>query len=270
MAKKKYYITVKCGLIEDSKHREAIGNRIWLYLHILNRCNWDTGQVLEWRDKDEASELDMSPRTLTTQRQELNDLGYISCEQKGNHQIITVHNWTNPRSYSSEILNKKGTQIQVPLEQEGTPKGTPKGTYEGSNEMSTPTLDSNNRGHISSSAKSCAGTELYALVVSISEVCHMDLEANKGALFKEAKLLSKAHPTPTPELIKAKYNGSISGFWKSQWPGNTGQFPKPADIRKTWGQWEVVRQAVGKKSTGSAAADYLDAKIQELENANHA
>lgn len=140
MPRKKLYIAVKCGLIEDAKHREAIGNRIWLYLHILNRCEWEAGKVLEWRDRDEAQELNMSQRTLATQRQELADLGYISCQQKGNHQVITVHNWTNPRSYGGEIINK-GTQKCAPSKAKGTPEGTPEGTYEGSNEMSTPTYN---------------------------------------------------------------------------------------------------------------------------------
>lgn len=221
MAKTKLYIAVKCGLVEDSKHREAIGNRIWLYLHILNRCNWDTGKVTEWRDKEESADMDMNHRTLTAQRQELSELGYISCKQKGNHQEITVHNWTNPRSYGAETMNEKGTQKSAPFKSEGTAEGT----AEGSNDLSTPTLNQ---------------ITLYSIAQAIADVCNIQLEANKGRMMREAKLLSKASPPPTVELIKQHYNGNKSAFWKStDWRGRKGQRPTPSSIRETWGQWNI-------------------------------
>ena len=135
---KKNWIMVKRGLSEDPKHREAMGNRIWLYLHIIDRCDWDTGIVYDWRDEDEAEDMGLNPRTLERQRQELAELGYIECKQRKQGQDIAVYNWINPRNYSGGVINKKGTQIFVPLHV----KGTRKGTRKGSNELRTPSLES--------------------------------------------------------------------------------------------------------------------------------
>lgn len=78
--------------------------------------------------------------------------------------------------------------------------------------------------------------ELYEIVMALCQVCKMDFEANKGRLFKEAKLLSKATPTATPELIEQYYDND--GWWeKEDWRGKKGDLPSPHAIRETWGQW---------------------------------
>lgn len=88
----------------------------------------------------------------------------------------------------------------------------------------------------------------YPLALALAEVCHMQLEPNRGLLFAEAKLLSKATPTPTPELLKQHYNGDPASFWRSRdWRGKAGENPIPSVIRKTWGQWgEPAPAAPGK------------------------
>ena len=135
---KKNWIMVKRGLSEDSKHRQAMGNRIWLYLHILDRVDWETGIVYDWRDEDEAADMRLNWRTLERQRQELAELGYIECKQNPRSQDIGVYNWSNPRNYSGGIINPKGTQIFVP----NAHKGTHQGTHQGSNDLRTPSLES--------------------------------------------------------------------------------------------------------------------------------
>ena len=139
---KKNWIMVKRGLSEDAKHREAMGNRIWLYLHIIDRCDWDTGIVYDWRDGDEAEDMGLNLRTLERQRQELTELGYIECKQRKHGQDIAIYNWINPRNYSGGVLNKKGTQTFVPLRNKGTHKGTQKGVLQGNKELRTPSLES--------------------------------------------------------------------------------------------------------------------------------
>lgn len=109
---KKTWIKIKRGLLEP-KHREALGIRIWLYLYMLDIVDWDTGTILDWKDRVAAKELQISQRTLTTQRQELEEAGYISCQQKVRSLTIVINNWTNPREYSGEIYNK-GTRKRVP------------------------------------------------------------------------------------------------------------------------------------------------------------
>lgn len=80
--------------------------------------------------------------------------------------------------------------------------------------------------------------DYYPLAQALAEVCHMDLKANRGRLFAEAKLLSAATPTPTPDLLKQHYNGNPRSFWRGQdWRGKQGQDPSPANVRETWGKW---------------------------------
>jgi hypothetical protein len=247
MPKKKLYIAVKCGLIEDAKHREAMGNRLWVYLYMLNRTDWDAGQIWDWRDKDEAEAMSINLRTLRIQRQELADLGYITCQRHGNHQIIIINNWTNPRSYSGKIINQS-TQKTALKSAEKTvllpDKSTPESTVESSNEFSTSSFNSKNQiTEEVATQKSRGNPELFYLAQALSEVCHMDLQANKGRLMKEAKLLSVATPKPTPELLRQYYNGNKGTFWRSHdWRGQKGEVPTPASVRETWGAWEKFKE----------------------------
>lgn len=82
---------------------------------------------------------------------------------------------------------------------------------------------------------------LFFIAKSIAKVCQMDLDANKARIFREAKLLIKASPAPTPELIEQHYNGNPAAFWMSHdWRGKRGSLPTPPAIRETWGQWARV------------------------------
>lgn len=137
---KKTWLLIKRGLVKEPKHREAIGNKIWLYMHIIDRADWETGKVFDWRDKDEADDMGMSWRTLQSQRQELESLGYIECKQEEDRQTITITKWVNPRSYSGEVLN---TGVGYEKSRTG---GTGQGTHQGTNtsyrDSSTPTYNS--------------------------------------------------------------------------------------------------------------------------------
>jgi hypothetical protein len=124
----KTWIKIKRGLL-DPKHRMALGVRVWLFIYIIDRADWDTGMIEGWKDQEAADDLEMPVRTLTTQRQELETGGYIACKQSLHGQTITIHNWTNPREYSGEVLNQRdhGTQKCVPLDGHGTRKRVPYG-----------------------------------------------------------------------------------------------------------------------------------------------
>jgi len=104
---RKYFIAVKTGLSQDPRHQKRMGNRIWLFLFIVDHVDWETGRIDSWTDEWAASEMDMSKATIKQQRQELQTLGYITCQQLKRWQRITVHNWQNPRSATREIINKK-------------------------------------------------------------------------------------------------------------------------------------------------------------------
>jgi len=136
---KKTWIKVKRGLITDPMHRNTLGIRIWLYLYMLDRANWDTGIIYEWRDQPEAADLEIPWKTLRDQRQKLDADGYITCELKGNKQQITIHNYTNPREYSDNVHNKS-TENHVP-------KGNGKGDVKGSRKPRTLPYKSHNTSH---------------------------------------------------------------------------------------------------------------------------
>jgi len=120
MAKtKKHWIMVKRGLSADPKHREAMGQAIWCFLHIIDRADYETGKVFDWRDGDEAEDMAVNERTLRSWRQALEKAGYISCKQRQRGIDITIFNWINPRDYSSGVINPKGDIETAPSEIEG-------------------------------------------------------------------------------------------------------------------------------------------------------
>ena len=147
---KKTWIKVKRGLLEP-KHRNELGIRIWLYLHILDRANWEEGAVIEWVDSAEAAELEMPIRTLREQRRQLEIDGYITCEQDQRCQRIIIHKWTDPRRYDGEVLNvgsKNMEPPQVGVKIQGSTQGSIQGYIQGSSKHGTPTYSSHVTEHI--------------------------------------------------------------------------------------------------------------------------
>ena len=102
---KKTWIKIKRGLLEP-KHRERMGTAVWLYLYILDMCDWDTGSIHNWKDEYIAEDLDMNMTVLRRNRRKLEGLGYITCELRRTCQVVTIINWTNPREYSGELYNE--------------------------------------------------------------------------------------------------------------------------------------------------------------------
>jgi hypothetical protein len=101
---RKTWIKLKRGLL-DPKHRDAMGVRLWVYLHILDRADWEQGAVLVWKDEQEAESIAMPVDTLRDQRMGLQIAGYIRCDRHGDHQRITILKWVNPREYSGQVYN---------------------------------------------------------------------------------------------------------------------------------------------------------------------
>lgn len=116
---KKYWISVKCGLSRDPKHRQAMGEAVWLFMHMLDTADWETGIVHDWRDKDVAAEMGMSERTVRDWRMRLVNGGYIKTAQRQYSMDVTIHNWTNPREYGGRRVNEKQGDIGMsPSEKE--------------------------------------------------------------------------------------------------------------------------------------------------------
>ena len=184
MIKRKTWIKVKRGILEP-KHRVDLGIRVWLYLHILDRADWETGKILEWIDESEAQVLDMPVNTLRKQRRQLGEDGYITSKQKKHCQEVTIHNWTDPRKYDGEEINKGG-QKQAPSEDikgdqsEGLPLGLPLGLPQGYTADGDPSLESHKTDHISNSKKTPA-KEQNTWVKVLVQILHEKYSQRGGA-----------------------------------------------------------------------------------------
>lgn len=136
---KKQWISVKCGLSRDPKHRRQMGKSIWTFLHMLDLADWETGVVYDWKDEDAAEDMGIDIRVLREDRRKLDEEDYISCRQKQYGQDITIHNWTNPREYTGDVYNKKQGDKKLPPSEI---QGYAQGYAQGSVKDVTPTSDS--------------------------------------------------------------------------------------------------------------------------------
>jgi len=137
---KKHWIYIKRGLSEDAKHRAAMGECIWLYMHIIDRADWETGIAFDWKDKEEAADMSLPLDTLRRQRQKLEEFDYIRSTQKQHSQDIRIMEWKNPRDYSSETKNPRfeGSHVIQPSKSEGLNQGS----NQVEAQMRTPSSDS--------------------------------------------------------------------------------------------------------------------------------
>ena len=126
---KKNWIFIKRGLSEDPKHREAMHEAVWLFMHICDAADWEKGIVYDWRDKEIAADMSLSTATVRGWRNRLSELGYITCQQRQHCLDIIIHNWTNPRDYGGKKTNvRQGDITMSPSKEEkieGVPQGVP-------------------------------------------------------------------------------------------------------------------------------------------------
>jgi hypothetical protein len=104
---KKLWVSVKRGLVRDTKHRIAMGECVWMFMYMLDIADWETGVISDWKDEAASEDMQMPIRTIRDQRRKLEELNYVSCEKKQYSQSITILNWTNPREYSGAVYNPK-------------------------------------------------------------------------------------------------------------------------------------------------------------------
>lgn len=141
---KKHWIYIKRGLSEDPKHRAAMGECVWLYMHIIDRADWEMGIAYDWKDKEEAADMAMPYDTLRRQRQKLEELDYIQCTQKQHSQDIAIMEWKNPRDYGSETRNPRieDGHEQPPSEFQGGNQGGSQGGNQVPIPVQLPSYDS--------------------------------------------------------------------------------------------------------------------------------
>jgi hypothetical protein len=141
---KKHWIYIKRGLSEDPKHRAQMGECVWLYMHIIDRADWETGIAYDWKDSQEAAEMGMPVDTLCRQRQKLDEMRYVHCEQKQHGQDIYIYEWRNPREYDTEVKNPRsqGSHEQPPSTVQGDNQGSNQGSNQVTLQVETPTSSS--------------------------------------------------------------------------------------------------------------------------------
>lgn len=162
---KKHWIYIKRGLSEDPKHRAAMGECIWLYMHIIDRADWETGIAYGWKDKQEAADMGMTVDTLRAQRQKLEKLDYIRCKQKQHDQDIYIMEWKNPRDYGSETKNPRdeGMAETPPSEFQGSSQGSSQGRGQVPGPNPTPSLYSKSKSSSTSTVFGNLFSEVNAL-----------------------------------------------------------------------------------------------------------
>lgn len=115
---KKNWIKFKVGLFRDPKHRQRMGESVWLYGHMLDIADWETGVIDGWKDPDAADDMAMGLSTVRKHRDRLEELGYIQTERQGPKGMrIVIVKWVNPRSYSGDVLNAESDTPYSTLEE---------------------------------------------------------------------------------------------------------------------------------------------------------
>lgn len=222
---KKQWISVKCGLSRDPKHRQAMGEGIWLFLHILDIATWDDGIAHDWKDEAAAEDMGMPVRTLREHRRKLADLGYITCNQKQYTQDIVIHNWTNPREYGGQIYNPTK---QGDIKQE--PEGYTQGNTQGNRKDVTPTYNSNNKESKNDDVVLAEISKAYQSSIGLIDAPISDELKEASTSYPLQWTLDAIHEAAIQNKRSWKYILAILTRWKAQ--GNQ-EAMKPQGFKKT-------------------------------------
>ena len=238
---RKTWIKIKRGLVVDPKHRQELGTGIWLFLYMLDRADWETGKIVDWRDRDAADEMQLSITTIRTLRNKLDKSDYISCEQHSKHQIITIKKWINPREYSGTVINDdpKGTEKPVPTEEEGISMGISVGI-----EKPVPVhINHISHNHLIDSSqqdpKSKSDHQEIVAALELETGMDMKIRSNAGQIARASEELRKAG-YGIEELRK------FHVYWKNDWRSAGGTKPPTLKIIKA-----EIGFAAGKKKSGN-------------------
>lgn len=98
---KRTWIKVRCGILTP-EHVGAIGPAIWLFLYILDRVDWQTGQLEDWRDALASDDMGIPKSTVRKHRGRLEEEGYIRCRAGYQSLAIEVMNYSGPRTATNK------------------------------------------------------------------------------------------------------------------------------------------------------------------------
>ena len=101
----KQWIKIHTGLTNDPQHRAAMGNRVWLFMWLVDHADWASGIVEEYTDAWASQEMQLSQRTVEGQRQQLERDGYLICHPGFQCQHIRIMRWRNPKEVDAKQIN---------------------------------------------------------------------------------------------------------------------------------------------------------------------
>jgi len=107
-----HFVKLRSGIVTP-KHVEAIGLALWLFVYILDNCDWEDGVMRGYTDKEAARSLGMPLRTIRSHRRRLEDAEYIAAERGFQCQNITVSNWTDPRHSNTRMSVHSDTHSDI-------------------------------------------------------------------------------------------------------------------------------------------------------------
>ena len=105
--KKLTWMKIHSG-INEPKHRDAMGVRIWLFMYLIDHADWETGRVDGFRDGVAADAMEMPQSTIRKWRTGLQDSGYITSEPGFQCQNIIIRKWRDPRQVNPQQINING------------------------------------------------------------------------------------------------------------------------------------------------------------------
>jgi hypothetical protein len=271
---KKHWIYIKRGLSEDPKHRAAMGECIWLYMHIIDRADWETGIAFDWKDKEEAADMSLPVDTLRRQRQKLEDLDYIRTKKKQHTQDIYIMEWKDPRNYGSDTRNPRneGSHGSPPSPDQPDNQSSNQSLNQPQAQVKTPTYSSKSK------SSSMGG---------LSEKDYSDANAQVSAMIEASKKVKYENRDKIPEPLLAfsdvyveltgqKPSKRVLMDWIATFHDWIGEGLQPKDIRVAYqhatrpdGGFLVGRPgsltntAVALKSKGQASAPQIDQRAVE-------
>lgn len=225
---RKYYFQIP-NIIDDMD-LSLIAFR--LYCH-LKRVAGDEGRC--WQSVETmANACKMSAGSIANAKKELLEYKLIEIEEKPRPgggkpwQVIYIADiWAlNMKKYQDEDQSTPDEYQSTLHEYQSTPDEIKNNTIKNNPIKNNDPLVSKKKLEDSPQPK----INLFPLAQVLSVVTGLDLEKNKGRLFKEAK----NYKPEDVERIKRIY-GAGGEWYRSDWRGKRGERPRLGAIRETWG-----------------------------------
>lgn len=247
---KKTFIAIKPGLARDRKHRQQMGEGLWLYLHILDIADWETGKIDGWKDPEVAHELGVSVGWVRKWRKQLASFDYIKCVNRGpKGQTVSITKWVDPRKWLRAELSESDTNATQSTQKSDTNEthSLPEGGTNGSH--------SANKSVANVAPLEVARMESATDLIGERDTFHSNSKISKDLLLQPVVVVG-------PDGRKAIYS-----VWEEEARTPLTQMigDELSDMETTHGYQAVVdaiKEAVGATGPGQFGTKYVNAILQ--------